>query len=244
MKFNYRPRYSNLFVSRRRLTSIPAVITLSKAVYKKIISLATAMLFRIRRLTNNQRWLLIVLLISLVSFIFGFRFRNFIPVATVNGDPVDRRQFSTRLFQKSGEGILNEFIAEILVHQEAERQSIKVSNKEVNVKIREVEEQLKKQGYSNQASLSKNPKARPELEREIRNQLLVERLFSKNIKVTDAEIEKYFTENNIKKGKGAIYESQKIAIRQILYQQALQNRFLNWLNLQKRDARVRVLVRF
>lgn len=192
----------------------------------------------------TQRWIVILVFVAIVSFVFGFKFRNYIPVATVNGEPVDRNRYSQRLLKKSGESVLNEFIAEILVKQEAEKQHITVSEREVDSKIAEVEEQLKIKGYSEQAKLSQNPKARPELEREIRNQLLIEKLFGRNIKITEKDYDYYFAQTKVNRGTGAIYESQKVAINQLMYQKKLRDQFLSWLNLQKRDARVRVLLKF
>ena len=193
-------------------------------------------------LTPRKKLLTFFAVVSLISFIFGFKFRNLIPAATVNGEMISRRDFSEKLLKRSGQTVLNELVTEKLLLQEAKRQNVVVTKKEINEKINLFKRQLLRQGLKEESELAQNKKTRPILEREMRNQLLIEKLFGKNMAITDQSIEKYLESNNIRKGTAAIWESQKIAVNQILYQQRLQQRFLSWLDLKKKDARVRVLL--
>lgn len=194
------------------------------------------------QLTPKKKLAIAFIAVSLVSFLAGVNFHNLIPAATVNGEAISRADFSRKLLKVSGQSVLNELVTERLLHQEAERQNVTISQKEINTKIDQVSFQFTRQGMTDQARLAKDKKTRPDLEREIRNQLLIDKLFGKNIIITDRDIEKYLTDHHVSKGNGAIWESQKIAVNQLLHQQKLQQKFLTWINLKKKDARVRVLL--
>lgn len=93
--------------------------------------------------------------------------------------------------------ILDSLIEEKLILQEAEKQKIKITTKEVEAKFdqirgmfktsQEFRETLKKQGWSEKS-----------LKEKIRHQLLVEKIIdkiTKNVKITDSEIKTYYEGN-------------------------------------------------
>jgi hypothetical protein len=183
-------------------------------------------------------------LTAIIAFWIGINIRNFFPVATVNGKPIKRDIFASRVIRSSSVPILNELIIQELVFQEADKRKINLTKKEVADYKKQIEKQLKEQGILLNQAIMAQGKTEKDFDRELRAQLLAERMFGKNISVTDRDVENYFAQNKIAKGSGAILESQILSIKKIISQQKLREQFAKWLELQRKTAKIKVLLNF
>lgn len=183
------------------------------------------------------------IVVFIIAFFLGVNLKNIVPVATVNGESIDRKTFNRKVLQIAGESVMNELITQKIIFQEAKQRNFTVSKKEVKDRVTELEKNLSKQGLNLKAYLISHRQTQSDLEQEMTTQMLVEKMFKSRVKVTDADIDNYFRQNRIARGTGAILESQLIAIRQQIYQEKLRKTFLTWLAIQARGAHVRVLLR-
>ncbi|KXK07609.1 MAG: Foldase protein PrsA [Microgenomates bacterium OLB22] len=179
------------------------------------------------------------LLVAFLAFVFGINLRRLIPIATVNGEGISREDFTRRVYMIAGNQVLDQLIIYHLVEEEAMKRNVKASKSEVDKQISIVEENLKKQSLTLNDYLAQQRNTRDMLEKEIKIQILVEKMFGKNIAISEKDINDYFVNARILKGEGAIYESQKIAIRGQVQALKLQNEFGKWVTSALKNADIR-----
>lgn len=158
-----------------------------------------------------------------IVIVFGllYYFRGLFIVALVNGQPISRIAVVGELEKRNGKQALEALIIQTLILQESQKRNIAVSSTEINSLIKKIEDGLKKQGQNLNQALSIQGMTRVDLESQLRIQKLVEKMVSKDVKVTDKEVSDY-----IEKNKATIPENLKAdeatkAARQQLEQQKL-----------------------
>ncbi|WP_409290239.1 peptidylprolyl isomerase [Peribacillus sp. SCS-37] len=114
--------------------------------------------------------------------------------ASVNGDEITKNELYDKLYKQSGAAMLDSMITEKVVSLESEKKKIKVSDKEVEAELAALtnsyggEEALQQQLDS--AGLKKN-----DLKDDLEVNLKIKKLMEPDIKITEAEMKKYFEEN-------------------------------------------------
>lgn len=191
-----------------------------------------------RELSRKQKIILYLVLYGLITFIIGFNFKSFIPIARVNNSYISSGEFIRKLAQKHGAQVLETLVSEKLIEQSLAEKKIVVTDKELAIKLADIKKQLAERKTTFETVLIANNQTKAQFENELRIQIGVEKLLKSTIKVTDSEINAYFTQNRIKKGTGAIYQSQLLAIRDMIYKAKLRQAFLAWYQLQKGKAKV------
>lgn len=161
----------------------------------------------------------IVSLMLLVIFVFsGCSGQNEEVVATVNGEEITKKQFDEyyNMLKKSYEseaGKLDEkkdktllkniqdkayedLVLQVLIKQQAEKEGIKVQDKEVENDLKSVKERMGEKGYKDFIERTGIT------EKELLRQLKVEKMYNElrnkvtsGVKVSDDEVEKYYEEN-------------------------------------------------
>src|SRR3989338_6021795 len=186
----------------------------------------------------GKKHIIIIFIISiLVSFIFCVQLRNIIPVADVGGSFVSREEFLSLLLEKSGKDIMQRIIVKKFILDEAKRQKITVSEKEQEDQINIIKMKLIKERSTFENYLILQGVNEKQFREEITLQLMVKKLFEKNIIITEKEIDAYLKSQNIVKGKGAIYQSQKIDVTDVLFKQKLQEEFKAFVANRLRDTK-------
>ena len=191
-----------------------------------------------RELTQRQKTAVYLILYGLITFIIGFKFKSFIPIARVNNQYISSGEFVHRLALTSGQQVLETLVSEKLIEQSLAEKKIEVTDKELAIKIADIKKQLLQKKTTFESILIANRQTIAQFEKELRIQMSIEKMLKSTIKVTDEEINEYFTINRVKKGRGAIYQSQLLAIRDTIYRTKLRQAFLAWYQLQKGKARV------
>ena len=110
-------------------------------------------------------------------------------LATVGGTAITRGELTHLLEVQGGEQVLPELIDIQLLAQEAKAAGIDVTDADVAA---ELEDQKKLRPQLSEG-LTKNPKFTELLNLQIRRNLLLRRLITKDVKPTDAEVQKFFT---------------------------------------------------
>ena len=180
-------------------------------------------------------WIVLAVLVILTGLYF---FKGFFIVALVNNKPISRFSLDRELEKQAGKAILNNKIAEMLVIDEGIKQKITVSQEEIDAKMKTIEDQIKAQGQTLEALFAAQGINKEEFLRQIKIQILVEKMLDKDIAVTDQEISDYFTQNKAALPAGATLESQKESIRESLIQQKLTAKIQPWLEELKAKAKI------
>jgi len=186
-------------------------------------------------------WIVLAVLIILTGLYF---LKGFFVVALVNGKPVSRFSLDRELEKQAGKAILNNKIAEMLVIEEGIKQKIVVSKEEIDAKMKTIEDQIKAQGQTLEALFAAQGINKEEFLRQIKIQILVEKLLGKDIAVEEQEISDYFTQNKAMLPAGATLESQKENIKESLIQEKLTAKIQPWLDELKAKAKIINFVEF
>jgi len=120
-------------------------------------------------------------------------------IAQVNDHKITHIDLYQRLIRINGEQVLNQMINEFLIEDEAKKQKINVSDKEINDKFNEIKNQFVDEQNFNRWLESQRITSE-ELKKQIRLQFLQNKLVikAKGIKVTDKEIKDFFEQNKSK----------------------------------------------
>lgn len=115
-------------------------------------------------------------------------------VATVNGKVISKQQFYKALEEQNGSQILGQLILKALVEQQAKQEGVKVSNEELNEEIMAVQQKFQNE-YQFQLALMQYGMTLEQFREETRYNLLLEKLRTKDIIVSDKEVQDYYEEN-------------------------------------------------
>jgi foldase protein PrsA len=113
-------------------------------------------------------------------------------VAIVNGQRITRREFVNRLEQVTGEQVLSDLINEQLIQQAAKKAKISVTSAEVEVEMERLREQI---GPSFESVLAQYGMTVEDLRKNMELNLLVFKVSTKDIAVTDEALMAFFEEN-------------------------------------------------
>ena len=119
--------------------------------------------------------------------------------AMVNGSPISRMEVIHQLEKSGGKQALETLITRKLIVDAAKKQGIKVTDEEVAIEIKKVEAQVQGagQGLTLDAVLLQRGMTRSDLKTQIVLQKQVEKLLGDKVDATDAEVDKYISDNKI-----------------------------------------------
>ena len=190
-----------------------------------------------------KKTLIIVLLV--LAVLSGLYFlKGFFVVALVNNRPISRWALDRDLEKAAGSQILNTKIAEMLVLQEGRNQKISISDEEINQEAKKLDDQFKAQGQSLDAVLALQKQSKKEFLRQIKIQLLVEKILGKEIEVTEEEIADYFEANQGLLAEGATLASEKENLRQTIFNDKLTAKIQPWLTELQNKANILYFIKF
>lgn len=187
---------------------------------------------------------LIVLLGALVLIGLLYMFRGLFVVAMVNGQPISRITFIQELEKQAGQQVMNSLVIRTLILQEANKQNISVSPQEVDEEIKKIEENVAKQGQNLEQLLAMQGMTRESLREQVEIQKIIEKMFAKDIAVTDTEVNKYIEENQNSFPEGANSAEVRESVKEQLRQQKLSEKFQSWLQEAQKSAKINYFVTF
>lgn len=161
--------------------------------------------------------------------------RGFFIVAIVDGKPIWRFSIVKQLESEGGKRVLDQLVTTTLIYQEANRQNIKISNPEVSKRVKEIEDNLSKQGQTLDSVLSMQGMSRRQLKEQLTLQMLIEKMVGKDVAVTDKEVTDYVEKNKDLLPQGQSEDAVKSQVKDQLRQQKINDKFKAWIaNLQKK----------
>ena len=181
------------------------------------------------------RNILIILLVALI--LIALKFKNLFIVATVNGKPIDRLSFEQELNNKYGQQTLENMISEQVILSEAEKRNIKVEKDEVDKKIKEIEDRLKGQVSLDEALLAQGL-TRESFRKQLEIQIVIDKMFAKDAKITDKEIDEYLAQNQETLASSTDTAKLRTDVKEMLLQQKVGDLFDKWFTEAKKKANV------
>jgi len=198
----------------------------------------------IAKLKHSWKKTLIITLLVLAVLTALYFSRSLFIVAFVNGRPISRWGLDRDLEKAAGSQILNTKIAEMLVLQEGRNQKISISDEDINQEAKKLDDQFKAQGQSLDEVLALQKQGKKEFLRQIKIQLLVEKILGQDIEITNEEIADYFEENQELLAEGATLASEKENIRQTLFNDKLTAKIQSWLQELQDKAKIIYFLKF
>jgi len=186
-----------------------------------------------------------IIIAAVIIIIFGmfYYLRSYFVVATVNGQPISRSMFDHELQKQEGKQVLSTLVRKTIVMQAADKNHITVSQNEVNNQIKKIENSLAKKGQKLDQALLLSGLTRTDLEDQVKTQLILEKLFAKNIRVSDKEIDDYIAKNTNQNGQipGSDIQQPQLSrddAREAIKQDKLTTVFKPWLDQQQGQAKI------
>lgn len=195
------------------------------------------------KLPFTKKQIILIGIIILV-FVAGYFGKSLFLVALVNNQPITRMSLDLELEKQGGKQVLDSKITEILILDEAKKQNISVTQTEIDGKIKEIETKIEAQGQKLDTLLSQQGQTRKDLGKQIKMQVIVEKILGKDIQVTDKEVEDYFKTNSTYYPKGTKLEEKSAEIKSTLSSQKLSAKVQPWLDNLKKSAKIYSFLNF
>ncbi|MFH0864129.1 MAG: hypothetical protein V1858_03515 [Candidatus Gottesmanbacteria bacterium] len=211
-----------------------------KSLSKKISAIKLAL----RKKYDNNRKLIIIGLILFLLATGLYNFKGLFVAAMVNGQPIWRISVDQELEKQAGSKILDSLITKQLVLQEAGKQKANISDQEINQGLKDLEDSLTKQGQNLDELLTAQGMSRNDIKDQIKLQKQVEKMVAKDIKVTDADVQKYYDDNQ-----ETLYQDKKFAdvkaeIQKQLEQEKLNEKIQTWVEDLRKKAKINYFTQF
>lgn len=132
-------------------------------------------------------------------------------VATVNGTDIDKDELYEKLIVSNGAATLDTMISDEIVKQEAKKADVKVTQDEIDAEMKIYEEQYGG-AEALESAIASSGMTIAQLEDEMKNYLLIEKLVGPDIKITDEQIKTYFDDNKESFAKGEQVEASHILV--------------------------------
>lgn len=195
---------------------------------------------RLDLLSTKQKIIFLLLLGILALLIYyGYKFSV---LAWVDQTPVTRFQLYQELDKKYGKDLREQLITETLINNEAKKQGVVISQDELDSQIKKIEEQQGGKDKLDQI-LTLQGMSRQDLDTQIRYQLLIEKMFGKDVTVADNEIKDYIDKNKDQFPDFSDDESSesakvKTGVADLLKRQKIGQSFNDWLKQALESPRI------
>lgn len=114
--------------------------------------------------------------------------------AKVNGEKISKDQLYEALYKQGGDATLDNLIQDTLIRQEADKKKVKVTDQDIDAEIKEIKTRFPDEAQFEEA-LKQNNLNLDQLKVQIRNNLLVNKLFEGQMDLSDEKLKDYFTKN-------------------------------------------------
>lgn len=144
---------------------------------------------------NNRKGVLaviafvIVAVIAVGAWVVFVRSEN---VALVNGKAITAKEFYAALEKRVGKEVLSQLIDDTLIRNAAKEAGITVTKDEIKAEIAKIKDQL---GSNFELALAQMGMVEEDLNDVVEINLLVQKLVTKDVKVTEEDLTKYFAEH-------------------------------------------------
>lgn len=181
-----------------------------------------------------------ILLLAVLVFIG----KSLFIAATVNGSPISRLSVVRALEKQSGKAALESMIQKKLIETELKKQNITVTQEEVDAEIRLIEQEISGQGGTLKAALEAQGVTEETLREQIAIQKKLEKVLVDKLTVSDADLEAYKKQGDIKLPEGQKEEDFNAELKQQLKRQKFQEVAQVWVADLTKNAKINYYVNY
>jgi parvulin-like peptidyl-prolyl isomerase len=186
-----------------------------------------------------SRYLIITGIVVLVG-LFAFWKKDWFVVAMVNNQPITSVEFYQNLKAKSGQEVIDQIIRDKIISQEASTKGVVASPKDIDDRVKEIEDQIGGKDQLKSALTSRNI-SESDFRNQIKTQILVEKLLEKEIQVSEKEIDEYIAKNPEDQNVvGADTKDKKVRdeIKKTIRSNKLNEKFQSWYSELEKKAKI------
>lgn len=192
--------------------------------------------------TTKKKLLIVFLVLIVIGVLYSFK--SLFIAATVNGQPIARLTIIKALEKQYGKTDLQGQIRKLLILQEAKKQNITVSQKEIDDEIKKIEKELSSRGQTLEQVMAAEGITKNEVAEQITIKKMIEKMLSKDIKVTEKEADDYIEKNKSNFPEGTDFSKIKGNIKDQLLQQKLNEKFQAWIEGLQKKAQINYFVNY
>ncbi len=172
------------------------------------------------------------------------RYKGLVVAAVVNGNPIYRVNVVKETEKQAGKQTINNLVRNSLIEQEAKKQNITVTDKEIDDEIKKVESTLSKSGQKMDQVLQLQGLTKDDLKRLIRLDKMVSKMVGKDVKVSDSEVDAYIEKNRESLPAEQTEEQLRKSVSDNLRQQKLNEKVQQWLSDLQKKANIQYFVQY
>lgn len=180
----------------------------------------------------------LIFLVIAGLLLLAFYKKDWFVAATVNNQPITNLELQIRLNKQYKTQLLNQIVNEKIIEQEATKKNIVVSPNDINQKVSQTESQYGGAEAFN-ALLSQQGLSREEFVKQIKLQLIVEKIYQNEIQPTNEEIQS-FMDANASDPEATDAAKFKETATESIRQQKLSNLFQTKFQELKQSAKVQI----
>jgi len=190
-----------------------------------------------RKRPSWLRYLPLLIILVVILALFAVKYKNLFIVATVNGDPISRLTLEQELNSKYADQTLDSLISEKIILSEAQKKGVTVSQKEIDNRIKEIEDRLKGQ-ISLDDALKAQGFTRDSFQKQLEIQLTIDKMFDSEATVSEKEIDDYLAQNPDMVTSSTDPAKLRTDVKDSLKQQKIGDLFDAWFTQIKSKANV------
>lgn len=179
----------------------------------------------------------IIILGVAILIVLGYLIFKWLVIAWVDGKPVTRVELLNQLEKRYGSDTKEQIISEKLILDEASRRNLSVSDDQLGSEIKKTEDQVG--GHEALQSLLQQQKiSESDFHKQIKIQLLIQKMFDNEASVSSQEVDKYIEDNKNNLAQTTDSAKLKNDVQVQLKQQKLSDVFRTWLQETLKSTRV------
>lgn len=167
--------------------------------------------------------------------------RGIVAPLFVNGEPITFREIVQVISTDSDTNYLDQLIAEKIILFEARKRNIEVKKEEVEAEIYKIEKEAIESGITLVQLLKERDATLKELEKNTKTRLMLYKILSEDIEITEWEIEDYIRQNQhlFKEGEEELVREEVI---RILLDKKVSEMYETWIREAKASSEVKYLI--
>lgn len=189
-------------------------------------------------------WLFRGISLILGLFILYYLYRNeIIAVAFINGQPISITEVVRIYTSPDKENVFDRIISEKLIEYEAKKRKIQVRSEEISAEIARMEKEAIANGKTMAQLLKESDQTARDLEKNVRLRIIIYKILSEDIELSEHEIDKYIKENP-ELYENFSQEETRIEVRRLLIDAKLQEEYKSWIQDAKASSEIKYIINF
>lgn len=197
-----------------------------------------------RKINRKIVYFSFISLVIIVLIFLAYLNAGLFLVALVNNKPIWRRELIKELEKQGGKQVAENLVNKLLVYQEASKRGVSILDQDVDNEYKKIEEQLKSQGTNLQDIMALQGLKESDVREQIKFNLLLRKLLSDRVNVTDDEAKDYFEKNKGDFEKDKSFDDLKDQIKEFLSSQKISQVYQSFLEELKSSSKIKYFTNF